>query len=183
MNKNLSEDPAPLIEHAVASLRKKRRQIIVGDSGRDPETGQPLKVVEGPAMPGESDPYGHAAASDPRLAALWADSVAIEQNAAEMRFAFDGAATVSYSIGQATSTDQNINLAFSDWEGSQFVVEKNGPEGQVLERWILSPDASQLYLTVSVEIMLPDFPVPSKPLLIGRMFDKVVPQSSLQAAP
>jgi hypothetical protein len=81
-------------------------------------------------------------------------------------------ATLNYTIGQATSTDRNINLAFSDWEGSQFVVEKNGPDGLVLERWTLSPDASQLYLMVSMELKLPDFPVSSEPLLIGRMFDR-----------
>ena len=172
VNKSLSDDSELLIKRAVESLRKRRHNVIIGDSGQSPQTGQPIKVNEGPVVPGRSDPFRDAAVSDPRLAALRADSIAIEENAPEIRFTFDDAATVSYSIGQATSTDQNINLAFSDWEGSQFVVEKNGPDGLQLERWILSPDASQLYLAVSLELKLPDFPVPSKPILIGRMFDR-----------
>lgn len=173
LNQSLSDEPEPLIRRAVEGLRKNRRAIIVGEpgSGRD-KPGSRAIIGEGPRAPGKSDPYREAAVSDPRLAALRAKSVSIEQDKNTIRFIFDDAASVDYAVGQATSQDQNINLTFADWEGSQFVVEKNGPDGLVLERWVLSPDRSQLHLMVSLEVKLPDFPLPEAPVQIGRMFDR-----------
>lgn len=172
LNESLSDDPEPLIKRAVERLRKSRRDVI-GESGRGRERGgSGIRVAEAPDAPASPDPYRDAAVSDPRLAILRAKSVIIEQAEDSLRFTFDGAPAVGYRIGQATSEDQNINLTFADWEGSQFVVEKNGPDGLVLERWILSPDRSRLYVAVSLEIKLPDFPLPEEPVLIGRMFDR-----------
>lgn len=173
LNENLSDDPEPLIKRAVERLRKSRRDVI-GEPGRGGrERGEPgIRVAEAPDAPGAPDPFREAAASDPRLAALRAKSVIIEQAEDSLRFTFDGAPAMEYRIGQATSEDQNINLTFADWEGSQFVVEKNGPDGLVLERWILSPDGSRLYVAANLEIKLPDFPLPEEPVLIGRMFDR-----------
>lgn len=171
-NESLSDDPQPVIRRAVESLRKNRRAVIIGERGRE-RGGAGIRVGEAPDAPGDPDPFRDAAVSDPRLAALRAEAIAIEQGQDAIRFTFDDASAVSYRVGQATSEDQNINLTFADWEGSQFVVEKNGPDGLVLERWILSPDGSQLYLAVSLEVKLPDFPLPEEPVLIGRMFDRL----------
>jgi hypothetical protein len=171
LDASLSDDPQPLIRRAVDSLKKTRRAVIAGNP---PATGagRRVSVGEGPDAPAQRDPYGDAAVSDPRLAALRAQAVAIEQNERELRFTFENAVSVVYPVGQATSADRNINLTFADWEGSQFVVEKNGPDGLVLERWILSPDGSRLYLAVSLEVKLPDFPLPEGPVVIGRMFNR-----------
>src|SRR5688500_7270849 len=84
LNKSLSDDPEPLIRHAVESLRKNRRSVIIGET-RPGSAAPHIAVSEGPVMPGERDPYQDAAVGDPRLAALRAESVAIEQNAAEIR--------------------------------------------------------------------------------------------------
>lgn len=173
LNESLSDDPEPLIRRAVAALKRNRSTVLSGDLPERGRDRRPGRIGEDPYMAGTHDSYGDAALSDPRLAALRAKEILIEQGEEEVRFAFDGAPPVSYLVNQATSTDQNINLTFADWEGSQFVVEKNGPSGLVLERWVLAPDSSQLYLAVSVEIKMPDFPLPAKPVLIGRMFDKV----------
>jgi hypothetical protein len=169
LNAALSDDPQQLLRRAVAELQESRRDMV-GDVVKRGPGGGLIKVDE-PAVP-VLDPYRDAAISDPRLSAAYARSVFIDQDDNAISFSFDKASPVKYSISQATSSDQNINLTFADWEGSQFVVEKNGPDGLVLERWILSPDSSQLYVIVSVEIKLPDFPLPSEPVLIGRMFDR-----------
>jgi hypothetical protein len=171
LNESLSDDSQQLMNRAVEALIKERRTVISGESPQRGPGRSKLKIGEDVPMPGDRDPYG--AVSDSRLAALRAKSILIDQDESMLSFTFNDAAPVSYLINQATSTDQNINLTFADWEGSQLVVEKNGPDGLVLERWILSPDASQLYLLVSMEIKLPDFPLPAEPLLIGRMFDKI----------
>jgi hypothetical protein len=170
LNESLSDDSQQLMRRAVEALRKDRRTVISGDSvERGPGRS---RIGEGVPMPGDRDPYDDAVVVDPRLAALRAKSILIDQNESVLSFAFNDVTPVSYLINQATSMDQNINLTFADWEGSQFVVEKNGPDGLMLERWILSPDASQLYLMVSVEMKLRDFPLPAEPVLIGRMFDR-----------
>jgi hypothetical protein len=171
LNAALSDDPQQLLRRAVGELQENRRATIGDVVRRGPDgSRRPVKVDE-PAIP-QSDPYRDAAVSDPRLAAAYAKSILIDQSENAISFSFDAAPPVNYLVNQATSSDQNINLTFADWEGSQFVVEKNGPAGLVLERWILSPDRSQLYVIVSVEIKLPDFPLPAEPVLIGRMFDK-----------
>jgi hypothetical protein len=175
LNPGLSDDPQPLIRRAVESLRKSRRALI-GDGhvrGRD-RAAPVIKAGEGPRAPGEADPYRDAAVSDPRLAVLRAKTVSVEERENAIHFTFDDGSSVHYQIGRAISEDRNINLTFADWEGSQLVVEKNGPDGLVLERWILSPDGSQLYLLVSLEVKLPDFPLPEEPVLIGRMFDRLI---------
>ncbi len=169
LNAALSDDPQQLIRRAVAELQESRRNMVGDVVQRGPGGG--LIKVDEPAV-SRPDPYRDAAVADPRLAAAYARSIHIDQNDNAISFSFDTESPVNYLINQATSSDQNINLTFADWEGSQFVVEKNGPEGLVLERWILSPDRSQLYVIVSVEIKLPDFPLPSEPVLIGRMFDR-----------
>jgi hypothetical protein len=172
LNETLSDDPQPLIRRAVEALKKDRRSVL-GDPAKRGPGGRPvIKADEVFRVEDEADPYGEAAMSDPRLAALRAKSIRIEQNASTVSFIFDDQAVVDHPVNQATSADENINLSFADWEGSQFVVEKNGPDGLMLERWILSPDYSQLYLAVSLEIKMPDFPVLSEPVLIGRMFDR-----------
>jgi hypothetical protein len=169
LNTALSDDPQQLLRRAVGELQKNRRTVVEGVVRRGPGGG--LIKIDEPGIP-QPDPYRDAAVSNPRLAAAYARSILIGQNENAISFSFDAAAPVDYLISQATSSDQNINLTFADWEGSQFVVEKNGPDGLVLERWILSPDRSQLYVIVGVEIKLPDFPLPSEPVLIGRMFDR-----------
>ncbi len=174
LNAALSDDPQPLIRRAVEALKKDRRGVLGSGPGRG-SAGRRVRQagMDAPKTEeAEADPYGEAALSDPRLAALRAKSLHIEQDENTVSFSFDGQTPVSYLVNQATSADQNINLTFSDWEGSQFVVEKNGPDGLMLERWILSPDRSQLYLTVSLEVKMPDFPLSSEPVLIGRMFDR-----------
>jgi hypothetical protein len=170
LNETLSDNPKPLIRRAVETLKKDRRNRVGpprGTAGRSmARAGNVLESQE------EPDPNGEAALTDPRLAALWAKSLHIKQSESAISFTFNDETAVSHLINEATSSDQNINLSFAGWEGSQFVVEKNGPNGLMLERWTLSPDRSQLYLLVSLEIKMPDFPISSEPVFIRRMFDR-----------
>jgi hypothetical protein len=172
LNAALSDDAKQSLRLAVERLRKNQQRAGARNTARGPGGSNGLIRIDGPKVP-PSDPYGDAAVSDPRLASIYADSILIGQTGNAISFAFDGAASISYPVNQAISTDQNINLSFADWEGSQFVVEKNGPGGLILERWILSPDGSQLYLLASVEIKIPDLPELMESVTVGRMFDKV----------
>jgi hypothetical protein len=169
LNETLSDNPKPLIRRAVETLKKDRRNRVGPPRGT---AGRSKRADNAPEPQQEPDPNSEAALTDPRLAALWAKSLHIEQSESAISFTFNDETAVSHLINEATSSDQNINLSFAGWEGSQFVVEKNGPNGLMLERWTLSPDRSQLYLLVSLEIKMPDFPVSSEPVLIRRMFDR-----------
>jgi hypothetical protein len=173
LNAALSDDPKQSLRLAVERLRKNQQRAAARNrnAARGPRGSNGL-IIDELKVP-LSDPYGDAAVSDPRLASVYANSILIGQSESAISFAFDSAASISYPVNQAISTDQNINLSFADWEGSQFMVEKNGPGGLILERWILSPDASQLYLLASVELKIPDLPELTESATIGRMFDKV----------
>lgn len=68
--------------------------------------------------------------------------------------------------GTPISLDGNINIAFAEWEREQFVIERNGPRGRILEYWTPSPDARQLHLSIQMALpMLPEV------VTINRVFD------------
>ncbi|HEY3487574.1 MAG TPA: hypothetical protein VGL10_05865 [Gammaproteobacteria bacterium] len=166
VNAELSPDPHARISSAIEELRKKKRPDLNPPAGGS--TGRRIKIKDDPIAPQDD------VTEDSRLAALYAKTVLISQGGNRVAFSFDSAEPVTFLTGnQATSSDNNVNVVLADWEGSQFVVEKNGPRGLVLERWILSPDRTQLYLHVSVEIKMPDLPGPSEVVTIDRMFDRI----------
>lgn len=80
---------------------------------------------------------------------------------------FDGSKRYVFNTdGEANSNDGNINTVMSAWENGQFIIERNGPRGQVTESWTLSPDANWLHVMV---VFAPALSI--KPVQIGRLFD------------
>jgi hypothetical protein len=168
VNEVLSDDPALLMQNLVKRSRHMQRPPSGGNSGG--QQGRRLSTDDY-ARALERDPLGmNRILQDPRLPVLSAKTVEVRRQGEQgLAFVFDNKPAVMYPTdGRPVSDDNNINIALADWEGSQFVVEKNGPRGMILERWILSPDASQLYLSVSIEM-----PLMREPLVISRMFDAV----------
>jgi hypothetical protein len=104
--------------------------------------------------------------TDPRLPVLQASVIKIEQSAKQLLFSYDDTPPLSYfSDGQPVSYDGNINITLAEWENGQFVIEKNGPRGRILERWTLSPDRDRLH--VQVQIQLPLLP---ETIVVNRQF-------------
>jgi hypothetical protein len=75
--------------------------------------------------------------------------------------------TMAYPInGRPVSDDGSINIAFAEWERQQFVIEKNGPRGSIVEIWTPSPDAARLHLSIQIEL-----PLLPEPITVNRLFD------------
>ena len=70
--------------------------------------------------------------------------------------------------GEPVSSDGNVNIAFGEWVNGQFIIERNGPRGRILEYWTPAPDASQLHLQIQLNNGF--FP---QPIVISRLFERV----------
>jgi hypothetical protein len=93
--------------------------------------------------------------TDTRLPVLHATTLKIEQSKRQVLFAYDAAPPLRYfNDGQPISYDGNINIVLAEWEDGQFVIEKNGPRGRIVERWTVSPDRDRLHVRVDIQLPL-----------------------------
>ena len=106
---------------------------------------------------------------DLRLLAVHAKSVAVKNSGQEMLFTFDDKQSMRYLTNEEPfSNDGNLNITLSAWEAGQFIVEKNGPQGKLIEKWTPAPDGSQLHVRIYYEP-----PTLLQPLIFNRLFDRV----------
>lgn len=105
---------------------------------------------------------------DPRLVSLFTSRLTISFANNKLSYSYVTGETRVYPLsGEPVSYDDNINIAFGEWEYGKFVIEQNGPGGSVTEYWVLSPDSQQLHVRILIQ---PNgF---SESITLNRLFDR-----------
>jgi hypothetical protein len=156
-----SDNAQKLIEERIQGPSLLRHREIQRDTLRKEARSNPDKDIVGSKKLEISDPL-----TDTRLPVLHATTLKIEQSVRQLLFAYDAAPPLRYfSDGQPVSYDGNINIMLAEWEDGQFVIEKNGPRGRIVERWTVSPDRDRLHVQIDIQLPL----LPEK-ISINRQF-------------
>jgi hypothetical protein len=157
-----SDNAQRLIEEKIQDPnRLRRREMRRGNNSRNDTKSNTDKDIIDKKNLEISNPL-----TDTRLPVLHATTLKIEQSARQLLFAYDVALPLRYfSDGQPVSYDGNINIMLAEWEDGQFVIEKNGPRGRIVERWTVSPDRDRLHVQIDIQLPL----LPEK-ISINRQF-------------
>lgn len=152
LNQELSDQFDKVVANNEA-LGKKKRDSRLLDTDVHPSLNNSIKINY-----------------DNRLQATKAKELAIREEVNILQFQFDLSEPSKYLInGEAHSEDGNVNITLAEWEQCQFVIERNGPGGKVIEKWTPSPDGLQLHVSIFY-----DPPASPQTLIFNRMFDKVM---------
>ncbi|MBN1378017.1 MAG: hypothetical protein JXA04_02145 [Gammaproteobacteria bacterium] len=182
VNEALSDNPREVMEAAFENsnlFKRSRASTSRDDSGRPSMRG--VRGRPGP-MSGLGDPDGLS--EDSRLQVLFARELDITFADEKLLYRFQNMTPhirpdkkpnrvepnltpIVYPInGEPVSDDGNVNIAFAEWERQQFIIEKNGPRGRILEHWTPSPDGSQLHVRIQFAVSML-----SEPVIMSRLFD------------